>query len=73
MAQLNAKGSDRLDYHKRVKKAYDLRSKIAHGVKLDPGLEEWLEAWSLLTDSISSIVGRGGLPDEDTLLEEMLG
>lgn len=73
MAQLNAKGSDRRDYHRRVKKAYDLRSKIAHGAKFDPGLEDWLVAWSLLTDSVSSIVGRGGLPDEETLLEELLG
>lgn len=73
MAQLNAKGGDRRDYHKRVKRAYDLRSKIAHGARFDPGLQDWLEAWSLLTDSISAIVGRGGLPSEDVLLEELLG
>jgi isopropylmalate/homocitrate/citramalate synthase len=35
MAQLNTKGGDRRDYHKRVKRAYDLRSKIAHGARFD--------------------------------------
>ncbi|WP_236210849.1 HEPN domain-containing protein [Metapseudomonas otitidis] len=72
MAQLNSNGRDRRDYHKRVKRAYDLRSKIAHGAKSDPGLSDWLEAWSLLTDSVSAIVRRGGLPSEDALLEELL-
>jgi hypothetical protein len=49
-----------------------LRSKIAHGAKFDPGIQDWLEAWSLLTDSISAIVERGSLPSEDALLDELL-
>lgn len=72
MAQLNSNGSDRSGYHKRVKRAYDLRSKIAHGAKFDPGFSDWLEAWNLLTDSVSAIIRRGGLPSEDALLEELL-
>lgn len=72
MAQLNSNGSDRRDYHKRVKRAYDLRSKIAHGAKFDPGFSDWLEAWNLLTDSVSAIIRRGELPGEDALLQELL-
>ena len=72
MAQLNARSCDRRDYHKRVKKAYDLRSKIAHGARFDPGLQDWLDAWSLLTDCIGAIAERGGMPSEDDLLAELL-
>lgn len=72
MSQLNAKGGDRREYHKRVKKAYDLRSKIAHGTRFDPELQDWLEAWSFLTDSVGTIAERGGMPSEDNLLAELL-
>lgn len=72
MAQLNARGRDRRDYHRRVKKAYDLRSKIAHGARFDPGLHDWFEAWSLLTDSVGAIAERGGMPSDEELLSELL-
>lgn len=72
MAQLNSNGVNRRAYHKRVKQAYNLRSKIAHGAKFNPGFPDWMEAWSLVTDTVTAIVRRGRLPSEEALLDELL-
>lgn len=72
MAQLNSIGTDRRGYHSRVKRAYNLRSKIAHGAKFNPEFSDWIEAWGLVTDTVAAIVRRGRLPNEEELLDELL-
>ncbi len=71
LAQL-IKADDRLAYHRRVKKAYDLRSRLAHGSRRDTTHDEWLDAWGLLMDAINALLVRGALPDDDELLGELL-
>ncbi|MEN5150722.1 hypothetical protein [Pseudomonas orientalis] len=72
MAQLNSIGTDRSGYHSRVKRAYNMRSKIAHGAKSNPEFSDWMEAWRLVTDTVTAIVRRGRLPNEEQLLDELL-
>ncbi|WP_248730469.1 HEPN domain-containing protein [Pseudomonas sp. MWU13-2517] len=72
MAQLNSIGTDRRGYHSRVKRAYNMRSKIAHGAKFNPEFSDWMEAWRLVTDTVTAIVRRGRLPNEEQLLDELL-
>lgn len=72
MAQLNSIGTVRRGYHSRVKRAYNMRSKIAHGAKFNPEFSDWMEAWRLVTDTVTAIVRRGRLPNEEQLLDELL-
>ena len=58
MAQLNSIGIDRRGYHSRVKRAYNLGGKIAHDSKFSPEFSDWMEAWGLVTDTVTAIVGR---------------
>jgi Apea-like HEPN len=73
MAQLAADGPDRRTYFERVKKGYNVRSKIAHGAKQDVTDEEWNEAWGFLTDALKSIFSIGKVPKEQSLLDGLLG
>jgi hypothetical protein len=71
LAQLNGQ-DQRQQYFKRVRKAYNIRSKVAHGIKRDVSAEEWHDAWSLLVDSMKAVLQRGGLPGDKVLLAEIL-
>jgi len=72
LSQLNCLEKSRLDYYSKIKKAYSVRSKIAHGNKIDDPIREWINAWSILMHSIQSIIMRARLPDEQQLLRELL-
>src|SRR5205085_6736031 len=72
LAQLCSGGPARRTYFDRVRKAYQLRSDIAHGTKRGVGQERWRESWDILTDALKSIVSRGGASDEDALLADLL-
>lgn len=72
LAQLNAENEGRLTYYKQVKKAYSLRSKIAHGATDSVKMDDWEFAWKILMDSINAVVRRNRLPSEEELTEELL-
>lgn len=73
MAQLATKGPDRRAYFERVKKGYNVRSKIAHGAKQDVSGEEWREAWGFLIDALNSVFRTGKAPKEESLLDGLFG
>ncbi|MHB8308508.1 MAG: hypothetical protein ACYDDH_10625 [Candidatus Desulforudaceae bacterium] len=60
------------DVFRRTRDAYNLRSRVAHGLRSDVTIDEWREAWELLIGSASAILHRGSLPTEDELLDELL-
>jgi hypothetical protein len=73
LAQLVADGTGRRAYFERVKKGYNVRSKIAHGAKQDVTGEEWRDAWQFVVDALNAIFKTGQLPKEDELLDGLLG
>jgi hypothetical protein len=72
LAQLSSPSGQRLEYFERVRKAYNLRSRVAHGAEARLGQAEWRDTWGLLIDACNAIVRRGRLPSEDDLLSELL-
>lgn len=71
LAQLIAPTGDRLALFRRVRSAYDLRSRLAHGSRRDISLAEWQDAWSLLLQAADAVIVRAGLPTEDQLMTEL--
>lgn len=61
----------RRDFYKKVKVAYGVRSKIAHGALDDVSVEQWFDAWVLLCSCAQAVVSRGVLPSEGELLDEL--
>lgn len=72
LSQLCSQGPARRAYFERVRRAYQLRSDIAHGTKRGIALEQWQDGWELLMDCVASVVRRGGLSNEDALLADLL-
>jgi hypothetical protein len=72
LAQLGSAGSRR-DTFKKVREAYNIRSRVAHGSYRAVSAPEWRSAWSVLMETGQAILARGGLPGEDELLDEFLG
>lgn len=72
LAQLSSALGGRQDYFHRVRKAYNLRSRIAHGSERHVKTADWLDTWGLLMDAGNAIVHRGRIPSEDELLQELL-
>lgn len=68
---LCARPADRSDFHRKVKAAYGVRSKVAHGALSAVTLEQWDEAWHLLCGCARAIVTRNAVPSEAELLEEL--
>ncbi|MDO8777511.1 MAG: HEPN domain-containing protein [Burkholderiaceae bacterium] len=62
---------DRSEFHRKVKVAYGIRSKVAHGALSAITIEQWDEAWHLLCGCARAIVARGAVPSEPELLEEL--
>ncbi|HAM43741.1 MAG TPA: hypothetical protein DCM67_01780 [Propionibacteriaceae bacterium] len=60
----------------RARKAYVLRSKVAHGHDLSEPSQKnrdaWTECWELLHSTVMALIVRGGLPTEEQLVEELL-
>lgn len=71
LAQLSG-AAQRAEYFKRVKKAYDVRSRVAHGSKRNLTFEEWHQAWSILMTAVSALLQRNALPADELLLAELL-
>jgi hypothetical protein len=65
-------GGDRRSYARRVKSAYDLRSRIAHGSVTDVEPDVWIGSWDIACDVYNAIQARGGLPSGDQLEDEAL-
>jgi hypothetical protein len=72
LTELSADRADRRRYFDRVKKAYNVRSKIAHGAKQEATADEWQEVWGFDLDAYSAILARGKLPTEEELLDGLL-
>ncbi len=72
LAQLGMHTQDRTLLFKRTKAAYNVRSKVAHGSIQNIKQDQWRESWDLLLLAANAILVRGGLPDEDVLLTELL-
>lgn len=68
---LCAAPADRSSFHRRVKAAYGVRSKVAHGTTRAVSDEQWEEAWNLLCECAHAVIRRQGLPSENELLEEL--
>ncbi|NEN80800.1 HEPN domain-containing protein [Paenibacillus elgii] len=62
---------NKLERFQKIKKLYDLRSKIAHGSKTTSNFVEWLDCWTLLLEICESFIRRGELPNEDKLFSEL--
>jgi hypothetical protein len=71
LAQLSRE-SPRAEVFEAARTAYGVRSRVAHGSTRGATHEQWLSSWELLMNTTNAIIGRGGLPDEDTLLKELL-
>lgn len=65
--------SKRREIYESAKKAYNVRSAIAHGSSKRIAPEEWLKAWQMATSILRAILIRKGLPSEAELLKEILG
>lgn len=72
LAQLCAPPSQKKEFHSQVKKAYGVRSKIAHGTSKKFKHEDWLQSWKLILACVSAIADRNCLPSEEDLLDELL-
>lgn len=72
MAQLVAPQGGRQEYFERVKKGYNVRSKIAHGAKQEATVEEWCETWQFVIDAYNAILDNRRLPVEDELIANLL-
>jgi hypothetical protein len=68
---LCAKPEKRTEFHRHVKSAYAVRSKVAHGALDDVSVEQWNDAWHLLCGCARAIVARRTVPTEEELLHEL--
>lgn len=59
-------------YARRVRKAYNLRSRVAHGSQTDIELDSWIDSWDITCDVYNAVQVRGRLPSEDELEDEAL-
>lgn len=72
IAQLTSEGADRLSRYERVRAAYSIRSKVAHGARASVTVDEWNQAWGILMDCLNALSQRADLPSERELLSEKL-
>lgn len=68
---LCAEPRDRAEFHRKVKSAYSVRSKVAHGAAEDVSVDQWNDAWVLLCQCARAIVRRQAVPTEEELLNEL--
>lgn len=68
---LCAKPSERAEFYRKVKAAYSVRSKVAHGALDDVSVEQWNDTWRLLCDCARAVVERQAVPTEEELLHEL--
>lgn len=64
--------SPRREFFNLVRDAYNIRSRVAHGSYRGITEKEWKQSWDLLCWSVVAILKRENLPDENTLLQEIL-
>lgn len=68
---LCAAAKERSEFYRKVKSAYSVRSKVAHGALDDVSVEQWNDAWRLLCDCARAIATRQAVPTEEELLHEL--
>ena len=68
---LCSRPSERTEFHRKMKSAYGVRSKVAHGALEDVSVDQWNEAWSLLCECARAVVARQAVPAEEELLHEL--
>lgn len=77
LAEMIQPRGDRRPQFERIRAAYKVRSRIAHGSRRRAGApserEEWTDAWNLLVAVARAAAVRGGVPSEDVLTSELLG
>jgi hypothetical protein len=77
LAQMIQPTGDRRPQFERIRAAYSVRSRIAHGSRRKSGAAservEWTAAWELLTAVARATASRAGVPTEDALVNELLG
>lgn len=73
LAQIGATGPQRRTFSNRVKSAYKIRSRIAHGSQHDVTLDEWRETWSIAIAIGNGILDRGSVPTEESLMADVFG
>lgn len=73
LAMLMARTEDKVEIFNKSKRSYAVRSRIAHGSSKKVGIEEWMEAWSLLRDALKAIIQWKRLPSEQDLTEHLVG
>lgn len=61
----------RSEFHRKIRSAYTVRSKVAHGAIDDVSVDQWNEAWNLLCQCARAIVIRQSVPTEEELLREL--
>ncbi|MCP3014820.1 HEPN domain-containing protein [Nocardiopsis dassonvillei] len=74
LAQLQYGDYSKMEVFEKARRSYGDRSKISHGgnIKERDDRDPWHIAWTLLMDSIKSIMQRGKVPSEEELIEELL-
>jgi hypothetical protein len=71
LAQLAENGPSRRAFYERVKRAYSIRSKIAHGSCTDMESAAWTECWNIAIKVGQGILARGVVPKEAALLADL--
>lgn len=56
----------------RLKKAYNVRSRIAHGELRNFKPDNWVEAWNIMILVVKALLAHGTLPTEDQLVDGLL-
>jgi len=72
LAQLYGSPKNRKPVYEHVKKAYNVRSKVAHGSVRGIEMSDWHDAWEILMSAVTAIIQRGTMPTEIELLDELL-
>lgn len=72
LAALTADGPRRRQKYREIKRAYDLRSKVAHGSRADIEDAEFWAHWDLVLNILRAIATRKAMPDEEALLASVL-
>ena len=73
LSQMTTTGPDRKRCFEKVKKGYNVRSRIAHGAKQEVTVEEWCDAWGIVTDTLDAVMRNGKVPKEDAILDGLFG
>ncbi|KZY47624.1 hypothetical protein A3731_07785 [Roseovarius sp. HI0049] len=72
LAELCGPVASRMQTYADAKQSYKDRSSITHGTAKNVSEKQWMRAWSLLIQSVQSILHRQDIPSEDELFSDLL-